>query len=187
MRSSKFAKALKERNVEKVLIIHDTAVAEAVDARQAYSSVGGLKDALGMQVRATQARITWGRQWRLVFLIGVVTCSLGCTSLLMPSGSSDRELQAMIDRNTRNLSHLQVDLFEEYVSDIMGPPQRVEGYLWGTVWFYRTALTRGARATPETDYTPLVFDQRGVLLGWGRDILASYNSRRTSPGEGPPQ
>ena len=187
MRSYKFTKALIERNVENVPIIHDTAVAEAADARQAYSAVGGLNDALGMQVRATHARVTWGRQWRLVFLIGVVTCSLGCTSLLMPSGSSDRELQTMIDRNTRNLSRLQVDLFEEYVSDIMGPPQRVEGYLWGTVWFYRTAMTRGARATPETDYTPLVFDRRGVLLGWGRELLASYSQRQPSFGGGPLQ
>jgi hypothetical protein len=177
MRSLKFTKAFKERNVENVLIIHDTAGAKLADARQAYADVCGPKDALVMQVRATSARATRGRQWRLALLVGVVTCCLGCTSLLMPSGSSDRELQAMIDRNTRNLSRLQVDLFEEYVSDIMGPPQRVEGYLWGTVWFYRTALTRSARSTPETDYTPLVFDRRGVLLGWGRELLASYNHR----------
>jgi hypothetical protein len=140
-----------------------------------------------MPVREAYARATQGQQWRWVLLVGVVACCVGCTSLLMPSGSSDRELQAMIDRNTRNLLRLQADLFEEYVSDIMGPPQRVEGYLWGTVWFYRTALTRGARATPETDYTPLVFDQRGVLLGWGRDILTSYDHRQPSLGGGPPQ
>jgi hypothetical protein len=100
----------------------------------------------------------------------------------MPSRSSDRALQAMIDRNTRNLLRVQADLFEEYVSDIMGPPQRVEGYSWGTVWLYRTALTKGVRVTPETDYTPLVFDRRGVLLGWGNDILTSYSHRQPSLG-----
>jgi hypothetical protein len=138
-------------------------------------------------VREANARATWGRQWRWVLSVGVVAFCVGCTSLLMPSGSSDRELQATIDRNTRNLLRLQVDLFEEYVSDIMGPPQRLEGYPWGTVWLYRTALTKGARATPEADFTPLVFDRRGVLLGWGKDILASYSHRQSSFGAGLPQ
>jgi hypothetical protein len=100
----------------------------------------------------------------------------------MPSGPSDREIQAMIERNTRHLLRLQADMFEEYVSDIMGPPQRLEGYPWGTVWFYRTAFTTGARTTPETDFTPLVFDRRGVLLGWGRDLLATYSQNQSSVG-----
>jgi hypothetical protein len=90
----------------------------------------------------------------------------------------------MIDRNTRNLLRLQADLFEEYVADIMGPPQRIEGYPWGTVWLYRTALTKEARATPEPDFTPLVFDRSGVLVGWGRDFLARYNSSQPSVGGG---
>jgi hypothetical protein len=137
-----------------------------------------------MPVQVANAGATWGRLWRWVLVVGVVACCVGCTSLLMPSRSSDRELQAMIDRNTRNLLRLQVDLFEEHVSDIMGPPQRLEGYAWGTVWLYRTALTKGARATPEADFTPLVFDRRGVLLGWGKDILASYSHRQPSLGGG---
>jgi hypothetical protein len=95
----------------------------------------------------------------------------------MPSGPSDRELQAVIERNTRNLPRLQAQMFEEYVSDIMGPPQRLDTYPWGAVWRYRTALTKGARTTPESDFTPLVFDRRGVLLGWGRDFWATYSQR----------
>jgi hypothetical protein len=95
----------------------------------------------------------------------------------MSSGPSNRTIQALIDRNTRNLLRLQPELFEEHVFDIMGPPQRVEGYPWGTVWLYRTALTTGARTTPQTDFTPLVFDGRRILLGWGRDFLASHLDR----------
>ena len=125
-----------------------------------------------------------GRQWRWALSIGMVACCVGCTSFLMPSGPSDREIRAIIDRNTRNLLRLQAGLFEEYVSDIMGPPQRVEGYSWGTVWLYRTALTKGARATAETDFTPLVFDRRGVLLGWGSDFLATYSHRQPFLGGG---
>jgi len=100
----------------------------------------------------------------------------------MPSAPSDREIQAVIDRNTRNLLRLQVDMFAEYVSDIMGPPQRLEGYPWGIVWLYRTALTKKVHVTPETDFTPLVFGRSGVLLGWGRDFLATYSQSQPSVG-----
>jgi len=80
----------------------------------------------------------------------------------------------MIERNNRNLLRLQVGMFQEYASDIMGEPQRLEVYSWGRAWLYRTAMTSGARGTPEADLTPLVFDQRGVLLGWGRDFLSDH-------------
>jgi hypothetical protein len=122
------------------------------------------------------------RLW--VLWVWVVALCVGCESFLMPSGPSDRELQATIERNARNLRRLQAGLFEEYVSDIMGPAQRVEGYSWGTAWLYRTALTHGVRAAPETDFTPLVFDRRGILLGWGRDFLATYSHRQASLREG---
>jgi hypothetical protein len=100
----------------------------------------------------------------------------------MPSGPSDREIQAMIDRNHRNLVHLQADMFEEYVFNIMGPPQRLEGYAWGTVWLYRTAVTKGVQTTLATDFTPLVFDRSGLLLGWGSDFLATHQHRHSSIG-----
>jgi hypothetical protein len=137
---------------------------------------------LAMPVREANAGATWRRHRLWVFWVWMVALCVGCANLLMPSGPSDRDIQAMIDRNTRNLRHLQVDLFEEYVLDIMGPPQRLEGYPWGTVWLYRTALTKGVRTTPESDFTPLVFDRHGVLLGWGRDILATYSQRQPSVG-----
>jgi hypothetical protein len=95
----------------------------------------------------------------------------------MSSGPSVRSLQVLIDRNRRNLLRLQPDLFEEHVFDIMGPPQRVEGYSWGTVWLYRTALSTAVRTAPETDFTPLVFDRRRILLGWGQDFLTAHLGR----------
>jgi hypothetical protein len=124
-------------------------------------------------------RASWGVIGWLLAAWVAASC-LGCDQFLTPSGPSDREIQAIIDRNHRNLLHLQADLFEEYVLDIMGPPQRIEGYPWGTVWLDRTALTKGARAIPETDWTPLVFDGRRILLGWGRDFFASYLHRQSS-------
>ena len=127
--------------------------------------------------RQTNARARRGRPWLWVLLGCAVASSLGCEHLFMSGGPSARSLQALIDRNRRNLLRLQPDLFEEHVVDIMGPPQRVEGYSWGTVWLYRTAYTTTVRTTPETDYTPLVFDRRRILLGWGRDFLAAHLDR----------
>ena len=134
--------------------------------------------------RVAKAGPTQRRLWVWVLFGWTVASALGCDRLLMSSGPSDRNIQAMIDRNTRNLPRLQADLFEEYVFDIMGPPQRVEGHPWGTVWLYRTALTKGTRTTPETDFTPLVFDHRRILLGWGGDFLATYRKMGPSVGEG---
>jgi len=137
-----------------------------------------------MSARVAKAGVTRGRLWLWVLLGCAVASGLGCDRLLMSSGPSDRNIQAMIDRNTRNLLRLQVDLFEEHVFDIMGPPQRVEGYPWGIVWLYRTALTKGVRTIPETDFTPLVFDRRRILLGWGRDFLATHRNSQPYSGEG---
>jgi len=66
----------------------------------------------------------------------------------MPRATGDSQIRAMVDRNNRNLRRLQVGLFQEYVSDIMGEPQRLEVYSWGTAWFYLTAINNGARGTP---------------------------------------
>jgi hypothetical protein len=140
----------------------------------------------GALVTTARATPTWAApaRLRLWVLLGLAVAScLGCEGLLMSSGPNERNLQAIIDRNSRNLLRLQADLFEENVLDIMGPPQRVEGYPWGTVWLYRTALTKGTRITPETDFTPLIFDQRRILLGWGRDFWTTYRNRGPSIGK----
>ncbi len=119
----------------------------------------------------------WVRPWLIVAWVGVAVSCLGCDSVIMPRATGDRQTRAMIDRNTRNLLRLQVGMFQEYVDDIMGEPQRLEVYSWGTVWLYRTGMTNGARGRPETDLTPLVFDRQGVLLGWGRDFLSAHMKR----------
>ena len=95
--------------------------------------------------------------------------ALGCDRLLMSGGPSDRNIQAMIDRNACNLLRLQVDLFE-HVFDIMGPPQRVEGYPWGLVWLYRTAARQGADHTGDRLY-PACLRPSEDPLGMGERLL----------------
>src|SRR6266511_3110340 len=83
------------------------------------------------RVRQETPRDTWVRPWLMVLLACVATTCVGCASVFMPGGPSKREIQAMIERNNRNLLRLQAGMFEEYVSDIMGEPQRLEVYSWG--------------------------------------------------------
>jgi len=112
----------------------------------------------------------------VLVLCAIVLCA-GCSGLFLPSGPGDREIQALIDRNTRNLRRLQVGLFQEYVSKIMGRPQRVEVYPWGTAWLYRTAKRTGTQRVAEPEFTPLVFDRTGLLVGWGADALSEQVKR----------
>lgn len=117
------------------------------------------------------------RRGLTVMILGVIVLSAGCTSLLLPSAPGEREIQALIDRNIRNLRRLQVGLFQEYVSNIMGKPQRVEVYPWGTAWLYRTAKRTGTQRVAEPEFTPLVFDRTGLLVGWGTDVLSEQVKR----------
>jgi hypothetical protein len=59
----------------------------------------------------------------------------------------------------------------------MGAPERSEGCPWGTALLYRTAMTSGIYGTripthAESDFTPVVFDQDGWLIGWGRNFFS---------------
>jgi hypothetical protein len=61
----------------------------------------------------------------------------------------------------------------------MGDPERSEGYAWGTAWLYRTAFTTGATIyrTVDSDFTPVVFDEKGILIGWGRNFFVEQAKR----------
>ena len=39
------------------------------------------------------------------------------------------------------------------VREVMGKPERSEGYSWGSAWLYRTAMTSGVYGTEDTDFT----------------------------------
>jgi hypothetical protein len=84
--------------------------------------------------------------------------------------------QAIVERNNKNLVRLRVGMAHETLQAIMGDPEASEGYPWGMAWQYRTALTNVAQGV-EADFTPVVFDQKSVLVGWGRNFLADYRTR----------
>ena len=80
-------------------------------------------------------------------------------------------VQDQIARNNENRNNLKIGITPEQVQQIMGKPDNSEAYAWGTAWVYRTAMTSGVDGKANSDFTPIVFDENGNLIGWGRDFL----------------
>lgn len=86
-------------------------------------------------------------------------------------------LQSKILRNNNNLMAMKIGMTEEQALQHMGQPERSEGYKCGSAWLYRTAMTSGIYGIADSDFTPVVFDENGKLVGWGRNFFAEYVKR----------
>src|SRR5208337_5320142 len=80
-------------------------------------------------------------------------------------------VQETITKNNHDLLSLKIGMKQQDVDQLLGDPERSEGYKWGTVWMYRTAMTSGIYGTADADFTPVVFDNEGILKGWGRNFF----------------
>jgi hypothetical protein len=65
------------------------------------------------------------------------------------------------------------------VHTIMGDPEASEGYAWGAAWLSRTALPTTAQGTA-AEWTPVVLNEQGTLIGWGRGLLAERRERSSA-------
>ena len=83
-------------------------------------------------------------------------------------------LQSRIEQNNGNLLRLHIGLSSDDALAIMGRPERSEGYAWGSAWLYRTAMTSGIYGTADADFTPVVFDPSGKVVGWGRNFFVEH-------------
>jgi outer membrane protein assembly factor BamE (lipoprotein component of BamABCDE complex) len=86
-------------------------------------------------------------------------------------------VQGKISRNNKNLMTLKIGMTQEQVVDHMGQPEMSEGYHWGSAWLYRRAMTSGIYGTADSDFTPVVFDENGKLVGWGRNFFVEHVKR----------
>jgi len=86
-------------------------------------------------------------------------------------------VQGAITDNNRHLLELHVGMPQRDALAVMGPPERSEGYAWGTAMLYRTAMTSGIYGTADSDFTPVMFDRMASLWGGGE---TSFPSRRAS-------
>jgi hypothetical protein len=141
---------------------------------------------------------------RVKVLLGVGCFALLLTGCAGGSGEFQwryHEQFALSQKNRQALMQLRPGMSQAEVRAVMGEPQMVEGYPRETVWYYRTATSGLESSTAfdttaaqrevrrqdqtgrsgsgaETNFTPLVFNERRHLIAWGKDA--------TLPG-GPPQ
>lgn len=80
-------------------------------------------------------------------------------------------IQNRIGNNNDTLLQLRIGMAQDEVLEVMGKPERSEGYSWGSAWLYRTAMTSGVYGTEDSDFTPVVFDPAGAVSGWGRNYF----------------
>ena len=102
---------------------------------------------------------------------------MGCFGHWIHRAVTYDSIQATIKENNEHLLSLQVGRTREQVRGIMGDPERSEGYAWGSAWLYRTAMTSGIYGTVDSDFTPVVFDSDGSLVGWGRNFFTEHVKR----------
>lgn len=72
---------------------------------------------------------------------------------------------------------MKIGMSQKQTMELMGEPEKSEGYSWGAAWFYRTAMTGGVYETSDSDFTPIVFDRDGTVVGWGRNFYTDIRKR----------
>ena len=85
-----------------------------------------------------------------------------------PFADSDAEVK----ENIENLMGLAVGMTKGQVYELSGIANYVEGYDWGSVWFYkiRKGGNEGTLANKDIEqrYMPVVFDNTDRVMGYGR-------------------
>ena len=113
----------------------------------------------------------------LTVMVGLIFS--GCVTPTLVRAVHKNIKQDEISRNNENLNNLKIGMTQEQVQQNMGQPDRTEAYAWGSAWVYRTAMTSGLYGKADSDFTPVVFDEKGNLIGWGRDFLIEHvNAKR---------
>ena len=99
-------------------------------------------------------------------LFALTSCNRG--SGANPFAKDDGEIK----ENIENLMGLAVGMTKSQVFELSGIANYVEGYDWGSVWFYkiRKGGTVGTLADKDIEqrYMPVVFDNTDRVMGYGR-------------------
>lgn len=117
------------------------------------------------------------RSYGIISISTLMMLLVGCVGSPIHATVTYSSVQGTIKKNNENLLSLKIDMSQAEAKKLMGEPERSEGYQWGFVWLYRTAMTRGVYGTTDSDFTPVVFDKEGKVIGWGRNFYTEYVSR----------
>jgi|TARA_B100000900_G_scaffold336187_1_gene297902 outer membrane protein assembly factor BamE (lipoprotein component of BamABCDE complex) len=97
--------------------------------------------------------------------LAFAACSGGSAN---PFAGKDRQ----VDENIENLMGLAVGMTKNQVYELCGVANYIEGYDWGSVWFYqyRKGNTDGPLAKKEIQqlYMPVVYDNTDRVTGYGQ-------------------
>ncbi len=114
----------------------------------------------------------------LLLYIGFISIILmGCVGSPVHSTVTYNRIQSTIKQNNGNLLLMKIGMTQEETKKLMGPPERSEGYAWGSAWLYGTAMTSGVYGTIDSDFTPIVFVPDGKVIGWGRNFFTEHIKR----------
>ena len=101
----------------------------------------------------------------IILFLAVSSCSRGGSN---PFAKDDGEVK----ENIENLMGLAVGMTKGQVFDLSGIANYVEGYDWGSVWFYkiRKGGNEGTLANKDIEqrYMPVVFDNTDRVMGYVR-------------------
>ena len=128
-------------------------------------------------------RATYSNSRTLSLLLSIALLALGgCTrGGSSPFAQDDGEIK----ENIQNLMGLAVGMTKGQVFELSGIANYVEGYDWGSVWFYkiRKGGTSGTLADKDIAqrYMPVVFDNTDRVMGYGRKF---YDQTLTDLGTG---
>jgi hypothetical protein len=104
----------------------------------------------------------------LIFLVGCFKSSGG---LGHSGGNPFADADAAVSKNIENLMGLSVGMTKAQVFSLSGIANYVEGYDWGSVWFYkiRKGGNEGTLSDKEVEkrYMPVVFDNTDRVMGYG--------------------
>ena len=116
------------------------------------------------------------RNFSKFLIFGTLSCLISLVGCFKSSGGFNRSggnpfADAAVSKNIENLMGLSVGMTKAQVSSLSGIANYLEGYDWGSVWFYkiRTGGNEGTLSDKEVEkrYMPVVFDNTDRVMGYG--------------------
>lgn len=94
----------------------------------------------------------------------VLAFTASCNTLPSLGGNST-------GKTNKALMGLSVGMNKAQVYQLAGTAAKIEGYDWGSVWFYKTASGGGVGGlfdgNEDDNFTPVVFDNSNRVTGYG--------------------
>ena len=128
---------------------------------------------MGLTIRDMRCRMKVFSKPQIISLVTFLAFSCFFVSCSRKSKSPFSDRDADVKENIENLMGLSVGMTKQQVFGLSGVSNYVEGYDWGSVWFYKIrkgGTDDGPLANKDIEqlYMPVVFDNTDRVMGYGR-------------------